>query len=108
MQEQQPERAPGRRITDNEDAAAILRDIHGKVTKLEQMLAEQSTAFVLNDLKKPDYDGHRKAHLILIKSAEVMDSYKQDATKRIIGILITFLAGLLASGFVMQVVEKMK
>jgi len=110
VQEPQPatDRTPGRRATDSSDALALLREIHSKLLKVEAALEEQATAFVLNDLKKPDFDGHRKAHLTLIKASEVMDSYKQDMTKRVIGILVTFLMGLLASGFLSQLVEKMK
>jgi hypothetical protein len=57
------------------------------------------TAFVQNDLKKPDFDGHRKAHLIMIKAAEVVDGYKHDATKTVLHWLLAGILGLMLTGF---------
>ena len=56
-------------------------------------------AFVLNDLNKPDYHGHRADHLERMKQAKVLDSYKQEATKKVLAVLAAFVLGLIATGF---------
>ena len=110
MQETQSNHVPGRRAADSfgTDAMVLLQDIHAKVTALEAGALSMSEAFVLNDLHKPDYHGHRQAHLTLIKASEVMDSYKQGITKKIIGWLVVFVLGLLVSGFVAQIAGHLK
>lgn len=85
-----------------EDALVLLRDIHAKVASLEAMMGDITEAFVLNDLHKPDYDGHRKSHLNQIKVEEIMNGYKQSVAKRIVTVVVTFLLGLIASGLVTQ------
>ncbi|MCF8154858.1 MAG: hypothetical protein K9K35_02535, partial [Rhodoferax sp.] len=59
-------------------------------------------------LHKPDYHGHRQAHLTLIKASEVMDSYKQGITRKIVGWLVVFVLGLMASGFMAQMSGHLK
>jgi hypothetical protein len=77
----------------------LLRDVLKRLETLEGYCAEIQTAFVQNDLKKPDFDGHRKAHIIMIKAAEVVDGYKQDATKTVLHWLLAGILGLLLTGF---------
>lgn len=71
-----------------------------RLISIESTHKSMSKAFVLNDLGEPDYDGHRSAHARLIKESAVVDGYKQDATKKIIGAIVMFVLGLLATGFV--------
>jgi len=101
---------PGRRAADvvGSDALDLLREINSRTLLIETTLESMTQAFVLNDLHKPDYDGHRKAHLTLIKAAEVMDSYKQGITKKILGWATVFVLGLLASGVVAQISGHLK
>lgn len=86
----------------------LLKEIHAKVTTLEAGALAMTEAFVLNDLHKPDFHGHRQAHLSQIKAAEIMDGYKRGITKKIIGWMVVFALGLLASGFVAQVSGHLK
>lgn len=106
------DRAPGRRTTDHAsllpEALTLLKSIDAKVTVMEAASLAMTEAFVLNDLHKPDFHGHRQAHLAQIKAAEIMDSYKRGVTKKILGWLAVFALGTLASGFAGQIVGHIK
>ena len=107
MQETTPSNAPpipGRRAADSfgTDAMELLKDIHAKVTILEAGALAMTEAFVLNDLHKPDFHGHRQAHLSQIRASEVMDGYKQGITKKIIGWAVAGVIALIVGGFVAQ------
>lgn len=77
----------------------LLNEMKVKLEEIERRQAEVLTAFVVNDLSKPDLDGHRKHHLQLNKTAEIVESYKYDATKKVLsvigGILLTFIGSLI-------------
>ena len=106
------DRTPGRRMTDNTsllpEALALLKSIDQKVTAMEASTLAMSEAFVLNDLHKPDFDGHRRAHLMQIRAAEIMESYKRGVTKQILGGLVIAALGAMASGFAMQILGHLK
>lgn len=94
-----------RRATDqqqptNAELWKLLIDIRDRMAALESVHQSQAEAFVKDDLGKPDYHGHRKAHNGMIKAAEVMDGYKIEAAKKVIGILVAFIMGVAASGVV--------
>jgi hypothetical protein len=74
-------------------------DVQEKVYELERTVKNILLAFTLNDLGHPDTDGHRRTHLNLNKQKEIMDSYKVDVTKKILGAIAVFLLGLLSTGF---------
>ena len=59
-----------------------------------------NSAFLRDDLSSPDYPGHRSFHLERRASDKIISEYKISGTKVIIGIIITFMLGLIASGFV--------
>jgi len=82
------------------DVWGLLNEINIRLEYLERNFDIITTAFPIDDLNKPDYSGHRRQHMDIIKIEELVDSYKQDATKQIIKMAVTFIAGLLASGFV--------
>lgn len=90
------------------DVWQILVEIRDRLDVVERQQAEHSTAFLVNDLSRPDFDGHRRSHSKLVKSEEVMDSYKNEATKKFIGIVVVFVIGLLSSGFIAKLAESMK
>jgi hypothetical protein len=56
-----------------------------------------SKAFVVNDLGEPDIDGHRKAHIQMIEADKVLQGYKLEATKKVIGWAVAALLGLSTS-----------
>jgi hypothetical protein len=69
-----------------------------RVSRLERLADMHATAFVKNDLGQPDLDGHRRAHIKLLKAAEAMDDYKAEGAKSLIKLVVTFLAGVFAMG----------
>lgn len=81
-----------------EPLLALLREVLSRLEDLERIHGELGSAFVLNDLKKPDYDGHRRAHLALVKAGDVVEGYKQAATKTVIGWLLAGLFAIFMTG----------
>lgn len=77
-------------ITELNDRLSLIEHRHGYV----------SSAFPQNDLGKPDYDGHRKAHIQLVEDSKVVQSYKSEVTKTILSIVAGALLAMVASGFV--------
>ncbi len=56
------------------------------------------TAFVRNDLGQPDYEGHRQAHLGMIKKAEEIDQIKTAGTLKVVGIVAAAVAAIFMTG----------
>lgn len=79
--------------------------MHLRVTNLERKCSEMSTAFVLNDLRTPDFDGHRKSHLDIEETARVMKNYKISATQKVIGAVVAIAILLLSTGTTTKVLE---
>lgn len=90
------------------DVWKLLNEINGRLEDLERNFDTITTAFPIDDLNKPDYAGHRRQHMEIIKGEELMDGYKHDATKQIIKMIVTFVAGLIASGFVAKLAGLIK
>ena len=72
--------------------------VEERTAKLERIAELHNTAFVKNDLGQPDFDGHRKAHLLLLKAAETMDDFKAEGAKNIVKMVLTFAAGVFSLG----------
>lgn len=90
-------------LTKCEACAALESDILGlneRLQVVEHSHARMKEAFVKNDLGLPDYDGHRNDHKVRIEESKVVASYKRDATKRIIDILIGGVAVIFGLGFI--------
>ena len=81
------------------DVMSMLREIRDKLADLERDLVDHQTAFVKDDLGQPDFHGHRKAHIKMNTNQKLVESYKADVTKQILGALVVFLLGLFASGW---------
>lgn len=81
-----------------EDVWTLLKEVNDRLSKLEHRYGYISSAFVTNDLGKPDYDGHRRSHGEMIKQAQAMDGYKQEGAKGIIKMLVAFVGGILSIG----------
>lgn len=90
------------------DVWTLLTEIRDRLDALERNFDTITTAFPIDDLKKPDYAGHRRQHVEITKGDELMDGYKHDATKQIIVIIVTFVIGLIASGFVTKIAGLLK
>ena len=96
-----PEAPPNNRRASDEEALALLKTISATLT-------DMTSAFVLNDLHKPDFDGHRKAHLAQIKAAEILEGYKQGVVKRILAWMVGGALALMSAGFVAQLSGHLK
>lgn len=73
------------------------------MAELERANQSLHAAFPQNDLKKPDFDGHRLEHLKMRQAEEVMQGYKIEASKKVVGWIVIFMLGLVASGAVSMV-----
>lgn len=80
-------------ITELNDRLALIEHRHGYV----------SSAFPQNDLGKPDYDGHRRAHIQLTEDSKVVQSYKSEVTKTILSIVAGALLAMVGSGFIQAI-----
>lgn len=83
-------------------------EILDRLEVVERQQEAHVTAFAVNDLNLPDFDGHRKSHAKLTKSEEILESYKQDATKNIISLAIVFVLGIFSSGILHKITELLK
>lgn len=83
-----------------DEAWAYIQDLNDRVNRLEHRYGNVSSAFVKNDIDKPDFDGHRRAHADMIKQAEAMEGLKQEGAKSIMKAVIGFLAGVFSLGIV--------
>lgn len=90
------------------DVWEILVDIRDRMETVERKQSNLATAFTLNDLHKPDYDGHRKDHVEIVQNRKIMDSYKTEATKKVLAVLVVFALGLMANGLGAKVAEHIK
>lgn len=89
---------PRRRASDDQ-REPTLYDIWQKLTEIEQRQIAHSTAFLVNDLGSPDYEGHRQSHRAMVATAKAMEGYKTDATKKVIGAVLGVVGTLLVLGF---------
>ena len=96
-----PEATPNNRRAADDEALALLKEIHATINDMK-------SAFVLNDLHKPDFDGHRKAHLAQIKAAEILEGYKQGVVKRILAWMVGGALTLMSAGFLAQLTGHLK
>lgn len=110
MSVQQDNHSMGKTITQPTiaDVWHISLEIRDRLAVVERQQLEYMSAFPVNDLNKPDYDGHRKSHTSMAKSQEIMSSYKNEATKKVIGIVIVFIIGLISSGFLSKLTPLIK
>jgi len=65
-------------------------------------------AFIKNDLGEPDYDGHRKQHLAIADAEKILQSYKNEATKKVIGWVVALFLGIMSSGLIIWVKDHLK
>jgi hypothetical protein len=90
------------------DIWGLLVEIRDRLEVVERMQLTQSTAFPIDDLKQPDYAGHRRSHVEMIKADQLMDTYKSDATKEIIKLVVVFVVGLITSGLLVKIMPLVK
>ena len=90
------------------DVWGLLVEIRDRLEDVERMQSTQATAFPKDDLQQPDYAGHRRAHVEMIKADLLMESYKSDTTREIIKMIAIFVVGLVTSGLAAKLVPLIK
>jgi hypothetical protein len=80
-------------------------DIRDRVARIEARQSGVDTAFVNNDIGRPDYDGHRKEHLVIKKQATTLENYKIDITKKLLEWFIVGAIVLLSSGLLYRIAD---
>ena len=91
---------PDHNIPPDEELWKLVQDVNSRLSAMEHRHGYVSSAFPKNDLDKPDYDGHRKAHLQLIEDSKVVAGYKVGVTKTVLTIIATAVCTLVGSGLV--------
>lgn len=108
---------PGRRASDLTpsglpptifDVWHLLVIMKDDLEEVKRQQKDHASAFLKNDLGGPDFDGHRKHHGKMVKSEEVLASYKVGATKNLVYAIISFIGGLIVTGFWSRIMEHVK
>jgi CheY-like chemotaxis protein len=73
-------------------------DIRARVAALERDNTLIKSAFILNDINLPDFDGHRTDHRIRKEAAKIMESYKITATHKVIAAVMAALVLFFSTG----------
>ena len=82
----------------NPDHCTTALEMRQRIAALERDCAAIKSAFILNDLNLPDYDGHRKDHRTRLEAAKVMESYKITATHKVIAAIVAGFILVFSSG----------
>lgn len=78
---------------------ADVLNLNNRLQALEHSTARIREGFLKNDLELPDYDGHRTAHKSMVEQASVIEGYKRDATKTVLGWILAAVVGMFSVGF---------
>ena len=77
----------------------LLRGILQRLEEIERCQMDIKTAFLQNELHKPDFDGHRQAHRSMVEAAKVVQGYKHDITAT----FVKWAAGVLLSALMLGI-----
>jgi hypothetical protein len=75
-----------------------LQRIEGELRDMRHGMGTIRTAFVRNDFGQPDYEGHRQAHLGMIRKAEEIDQIKTAGTLKVVGIVVAVIVAIFMTG----------
>lgn len=82
----------------NPDHCTTAAEMRARIAALEREHTLFKSAFILNDLGLPDYEGHRHDHRMRVEAAKVMDSYKITATHKVIAAVVAMFVLLFSTG----------
>lgn len=68
-----------------------LNKIENELKTFKLQIEALYTAFMLDDLGRPNFDNHRQYHLKQVQKAQEFDSIKLDVTKKIIQAIVTVI-----------------
>ena len=81
-----------------QDMLALLQKMEGDIREIKHGMGTMRTAFVRNDLGDPDFEGHRQAHITMIKKHATAERIKEATTLKIVGIVLAAIIAIFASG----------
>ena len=81
-----------------QEMMALLQKMEQDIREIKHGMGSIRTGFVRNDLGEPDYEGHRQAHLAMIRKSETGERMKEGATMKVVGIVIVAITAIFASG----------
>ena len=90
-----------RRASDTPGAPAAApsnADLLRAILEVRDRLVSIETAFPLNDINKPDFDGHRRDHVVRMKAAETFEGYKVEMTKKVLAGVVGLLFVVFSTG----------
>lgn len=90
------------------EVQSIAIEIRDRVANIEARQAGVDTAFVNNDLGRPDYDGHRKEHIVIKTQATRLENYKIDITKKLLEWVVVGSIVLIGSGLLYKIAAMIK
>ena len=109
------ENYPANRSIEDRTTYAILLEIQSISVEIKDRLAaieaKQLTvdsAFMMNDLGKPDYDGHRKEHITFKKQETLVENYKVSVTKKMLGVGAVAILTLIGSSLLDKIIHFIK
>ena len=86
----------------------LLRGVLQRLETVERCQEDVRTAFLINDLNKPDYEGHRAAHRKMVEAEQSVQDYKHTATKTVLNWTIGIMLGVLLSGLGLWIKDNLK
>lgn len=78
--------------------AQIMAHLVEMKTILTNHIRDVNTAFPIDDIGRPDYNGHRLSHKNMIEAAKTIEGYKTDLTKKVLWWVVGGLAFVFFSG----------
>ena len=81
-----------------QEMMALLQKMESDIREIKHGMGTVRTSFVRNDLGEPDYEGHRQAHIGMIKKHEAGERVKEASTLKVVGIVIAAVAAIFMSG----------
>ena len=82
----------------NPDHCTTAADMLSRLAALERDNTLLKSAFILNDISLPDFDGHRTDHRLRKEAAKVMENYKITATHKVIAVIVAALVLIFSTG----------
>lgn len=80
------------------DYCSTAIDMRARLATLEREFTVLKSAFILNDLNLPDFDGHRSDHRMRKEAAKVMENYKITATHKVIAAIVAAFVLFFSTG----------
>lgn len=85
----------------------LLQKMETDIREIRHGMGSLRTAFIRNDLGDPDFEGHRQAHIGMVKKREAGERAKEAGTLKVIGIVIAAVAAIFVSGLNVHIQKMM-